>query len=297
MAEPLKRVSLQTKLTLHTMMRNPEREWYGFELSKRLSIKQGSLYPILNRLEKAGWLEYRAEESSDSNRQAKKYYCLTEQGVILAEQVLKKSSALPLVTPEKTSRTDVVTVDDQGGMTFDWTYHLDQQRELNIPLVGKSFTGKDSDLELQKVLVNGADKINEVEFGATKKILGEADEPAEVWKLLCIPLPNGWNKVQVKFYMPELFLPDSQPGGVLIEQSEFLTDQQYLKIKSKSKDRKLQLVEEPGSLEVLHGPMHLQDREERKRVVSSLQDKAGVISWKPGKLSLRTQYRIWFWVA
>ena len=63
-----------------------EREMYGYELvselnrrAKSFSIKEGTLYPILYRLEDEGLMETRWEHPAFRG-QPKKYYSITEKG-------------------------------------------------------------------------------------------------------------------------------------------------------------------------------------------------------------------------
>lgn len=63
-----------------------EREMYGYELvselnrrSESFSIKEGTLYPILYRLEDNGLMETRWEQSGPRG-QPKKYYTVTQEG-------------------------------------------------------------------------------------------------------------------------------------------------------------------------------------------------------------------------
>jgi DNA-binding PadR family transcriptional regulator len=44
------------------MLREPDGEWYGLQLSKRSGLKPGTIYPILSRLLEAEWVERRWEE-------------------------------------------------------------------------------------------------------------------------------------------------------------------------------------------------------------------------------------------
>jgi PadR family transcriptional regulator PadR len=70
-----------------------EKEMYGYELASELnrrsesfSITEGTLYPILYRLEDDGLMETRWEQSA-SRGQPKKYYSVTEKG----KQVMAES--------------------------------------------------------------------------------------------------------------------------------------------------------------------------------------------------------------
>ena len=63
-----------------------DHEIYTAELIDRLKsanllVTDGTLYPLLNRLQKAGLLQYRWEESESGP--PRKYYSLTEKGVAL----------------------------------------------------------------------------------------------------------------------------------------------------------------------------------------------------------------------
>ena len=70
-------------LILRTLMTGPQHGWAISERvqqvsSEVLSIRQGSLYPALHRLERRGWIKAKWG-SSDNNRRAK-YYELTRSG-------------------------------------------------------------------------------------------------------------------------------------------------------------------------------------------------------------------------
>ena len=70
-------------LILRTLLTGPQHGWAISERvqqvsSEVLSIRQGSLYPALHRLERRGWIKARWG-SSDNNRRAK-YYELTRSG-------------------------------------------------------------------------------------------------------------------------------------------------------------------------------------------------------------------------
>ena len=70
-------------LILKTLAAEPKHGWGIAERlhqisSATLDIRQGSLYPALHRLERAGWVKARWG-ASDNNRRAK-YYELTKRG-------------------------------------------------------------------------------------------------------------------------------------------------------------------------------------------------------------------------
>lgn len=80
MAEP--RMSRQTLQVLSCMLDDPLTPWFGLELTRAAKLKSGTIYPILARLEHAGWLESRweAEDASSLGRPRRRLYRLTGLG-------------------------------------------------------------------------------------------------------------------------------------------------------------------------------------------------------------------------
>jgi len=59
-------------------------EWrHGYDITAQSGLKSGTLYPLLMRLEAAGQLEARWEESPIAGRPARHVYRLTAAGVAL----------------------------------------------------------------------------------------------------------------------------------------------------------------------------------------------------------------------
>jgi PadR family transcriptional regulator, regulatory protein PadR len=71
------------------MASEPDVSKYGFELSRELRIPSGTLYPLLGRLCRRGWLlrESEAGDPSELGRPVRTYYRLTEEGRRAAEMV------------------------------------------------------------------------------------------------------------------------------------------------------------------------------------------------------------------
>ena len=67
---------------LALMVEHPTVEWDGFSLIEQTKIKSGTLYPILIRLEKAGWLDSHLEEIDPTvaGRPPRLLYSLTGEG-------------------------------------------------------------------------------------------------------------------------------------------------------------------------------------------------------------------------
>lgn len=70
----------------------PDGQHYGYDLMKAADIKSGTLYPLLARLEKSGWIASSWEEAdaADLGRGKRKYYQLTDKGKSVAISELRK---------------------------------------------------------------------------------------------------------------------------------------------------------------------------------------------------------------
>jgi PadR family transcriptional regulator, regulatory protein PadR len=58
---------------------------YGFDLMQRTRFPSGTIYPILARLERAGWITGQLEAADDANREgrpARRLYRLTAEGAV-----------------------------------------------------------------------------------------------------------------------------------------------------------------------------------------------------------------------
>ena len=84
------RMTLQTQLVLRAMLDSSSGEFYGFELSKATDLKAGTLYPMLARLEEAGWIvgSWEDVDPAEVRRPARRYYRLTDHGRIQAKKTL-----------------------------------------------------------------------------------------------------------------------------------------------------------------------------------------------------------------
>lgn len=75
------RMSQQTMLLMKSFLAQP-RDWrYGYDLSRETALKSGTLYPILMRLNKRGWLETRWTEPEALGRPPRHMYRLTADGL------------------------------------------------------------------------------------------------------------------------------------------------------------------------------------------------------------------------
>jgi PadR family transcriptional regulator PadR len=83
------RISLQTLRVLEAFLENPAEPLAGAEVHKRSRIASGTLYPILLRLESAGWFvsQWESNDPSSLGRPRRRLYRLTSTGLRRASEV------------------------------------------------------------------------------------------------------------------------------------------------------------------------------------------------------------------
>lgn len=89
------RMTLQVQLTLRAMLDGLDRELYGLELVEATGLPPGTIYPIMARLESAGWVSSRWEETGPEamGRPRRRYYRLSADGIAQARSALAASDA------------------------------------------------------------------------------------------------------------------------------------------------------------------------------------------------------------
>lgn len=82
-------MTAQTERVMLAMLNDASNEHYGLELAKAAGLKAGTLYPILARLEAAGWIEGSWEQIDPQveGRRPRRYYRLTASGTSAAKRV------------------------------------------------------------------------------------------------------------------------------------------------------------------------------------------------------------------
>lgn len=74
--------SPQSRAILETLLAQPLDWQYGYELSKRVGLSSGTLYPVLIRLHDRGLLEAKWVEAERPGRPPRHAYRLTPAGVV-----------------------------------------------------------------------------------------------------------------------------------------------------------------------------------------------------------------------
>jgi DNA-binding PadR family transcriptional regulator len=85
------RLSRQTLDILEALLARPSQWHYGYAISRQTSIPSGTLYPILMRLDKSGWLETRWEDAPTAGRPPRHLYRLTGNGREWAREELRSA--------------------------------------------------------------------------------------------------------------------------------------------------------------------------------------------------------------
>jgi DNA-binding MarR family transcriptional regulator len=83
-------MTLTVQLVLRALLAAPGREVYGLEVVRGTGLPSGTVYPILSRLEAAGWLEKRTEDVDPrkAERPRRYYYKLTAKGITEAREAM-----------------------------------------------------------------------------------------------------------------------------------------------------------------------------------------------------------------
>jgi len=85
------RLSAQTLRVLAALLSSTRDELFGAEVGRQANVASGSLYPILARLERAGWLDSRweTEDPQALGRPRRRYYRVTAVGARAAAKAFR----------------------------------------------------------------------------------------------------------------------------------------------------------------------------------------------------------------
>jgi PadR family transcriptional regulator PadR len=85
------RLSPQTIKVLAALISCPQEETSGAEVAKLTRLASGTLYPILIRLEEAGWLQSRweADDPAVLGRPRRRLYRITPQGAKNVQAIVR----------------------------------------------------------------------------------------------------------------------------------------------------------------------------------------------------------------
>jgi DNA-binding PadR family transcriptional regulator len=97
MGTPEPRITTQTIKVLTVLMSPDQEELSGAEIGRATKLASGTLYPILLRLEEAGWVKSRweAEDPHELGRPRRRFYQVTGLGMRKARSAFREV-VLPL---------------------------------------------------------------------------------------------------------------------------------------------------------------------------------------------------------
>ncbi len=89
------RITRETEKVLAALFADLATWRYGLQVANETGLRSGTLYPILARLEDAGWVESQWEKIDESaaGRRARRYYRLTAEGEQVARATLNETQA------------------------------------------------------------------------------------------------------------------------------------------------------------------------------------------------------------
>jgi DNA-binding PadR family transcriptional regulator len=85
-------MTLQVQMVLAEMLSEPAELRYGLDLCTATGLPSGTIYPILARLERIGWMESGWEDPEAhiaEGRPRRRYYRLTREGAECATEALR----------------------------------------------------------------------------------------------------------------------------------------------------------------------------------------------------------------
>ena len=104
-------MTVHTLLVLQALLGDPDQELYGLQISAETGLLPGTTYPILLRLENAGWVTSRLEDIDPhtEKRPARRYYSLTASGTTQA--------VAAVAAARRPSRAALHRLAGEGGIT------------------------------------------------------------------------------------------------------------------------------------------------------------------------------------
>ena len=96
--EPLRRIGKATVDVLEVLLGAEEPRW-GLEVIKLTGRPSGSVYPLLDRLERAGWVTSAWDDDAERRGPRRRMYRLTPEGAAEARRVVARVAPAPRLVP------------------------------------------------------------------------------------------------------------------------------------------------------------------------------------------------------
>ncbi|MEV0458960.1 PadR family transcriptional regulator [Catellatospora methionotrophica] len=89
--EPLARIGRATIDVLAVLLDSEQPRW-GLEIIKATGRPTGTVYPLLDRLERAGWVSSSWDEQGDRKGPRRRLYVLTHDGAAEARRICQRAA-------------------------------------------------------------------------------------------------------------------------------------------------------------------------------------------------------------
>ncbi|MCH9647728.1 MAG: helix-turn-helix transcriptional regulator [Deltaproteobacteria bacterium] len=111
------RMTITRLNVLYAFLDEPTKEHWGFALCKRLGLRSGTLYPILAKFEREGWIAGELEEIDESaeGRRKRRFYRLTEEGAREGRKAYEDSQPRRLSAPEPAEKGENNEQQEESG--------------------------------------------------------------------------------------------------------------------------------------------------------------------------------------
>src|SRR5262249_20929734 len=99
-------MTLQTIAVLRVMLDAPTHAHYGLQIAGKAHLPTGTIYPILARLESAGWISstWEEREPAELERPRRRLYTLTGAGAHAARAAIADAHRLTTLAPAPATR-------------------------------------------------------------------------------------------------------------------------------------------------------------------------------------------------
>jgi len=89
------RLTAATVAVLRALLAEPTKEMYGLEVCAAAALPNGTVHPILARLEKLEWLtsQFEQVDARTEGRPRRRYYKLSERGAMRAQAAVHRADA------------------------------------------------------------------------------------------------------------------------------------------------------------------------------------------------------------
>lgn len=92
--EKITRVTQTTAKVLDALLKSKNSAIWGLEIVRQTGLKSGTVYPILDRLERLGWLTSSWESANERKGARRRTYVLTGDGIIGANEIFDLAPAI-----------------------------------------------------------------------------------------------------------------------------------------------------------------------------------------------------------